>query len=142
MSRISQTAGARARRRRSRDGRPGAGAVTTQKLSAALANELVANRSRSARRRVPVVAVVVDLDGVRRPCCAATARRSTRWTTPTTRLHRASLTLARKEKPPRPSPTACQGRPTTVPQTPLPNVTYAQGGVAIMAGERRSRVSE
>ena len=24
--------------------------------------------------------------------------------------------------------------PTTVPQTPLPNVTYAVGGVAIMAG--------
>ena len=24
--------------------------------------------------------------------------------------------------------------PTTVPQTPLPNVTYAQGAIAIMAG--------
>jgi uncharacterized protein GlcG (DUF336 family) len=25
--------------------------------------------------------------------------------------------------------------PTTVPQTPLPNVTYAVGGITIMAGE-------
>ena len=47
----------------------------------------------------------------------------------------ASLTLSRKEE----STGAIAERmaknaPTTVPQTPLPNVTYARGGVAIMAG--------
>jgi len=46
------------------------------------------------------------------------------------------LTLARKED----STKAVAERvgknpPTTVPQTPLPNVTYAVGGVTIKAGE-------
>jgi uncharacterized protein GlcG (DUF336 family) len=47
----------------------------------------------------------------------------------------ASLTLGRKEE----STKAVADRisknpPSTVPQTPLPNITYATGGVTIMAG--------
>src|SRR5581483_2459002 len=42
------------------------GVVTTQKLSAALANELVGDSvAACAQKGHPVVAVVVDLDGVR-----------------------------------------------------------------------------
>jgi uncharacterized protein GlcG (DUF336 family) len=47
----------------------------------------------------------------------------------------ASLTLARKEDSTKAVADRMAKSPaTTVPQTPLPNVTYAVGGVAIMAG--------
>jgi uncharacterized protein GlcG (DUF336 family) len=47
----------------------------------------------------------------------------------------ASLTLARKEDSTRAVAERMAKNPaTTVPSTPLPNVTYAVGGVAIMAG--------
>src|SRR5712691_10177760 len=47
----------------------------------------------------------------------------------------ASLTLARKEDSTKAiADRMAKAAPSTVPQTPLPNVTYAQGGVAIMTG--------
>jgi len=47
----------------------------------------------------------------------------------------ASLTLARKEDSTKAvADRMAKSAPTTVPQTPLPNVTYAVGGVTIMAG--------
>jgi uncharacterized protein GlcG (DUF336 family) len=47
----------------------------------------------------------------------------------------ASLGLARKEESTKAiADRMAKAAPTTVPQTPLPNVTYAVGGVAIMAG--------
>src|ERR1700732_4030256 len=47
----------------------------------------------------------------------------------------ASLTLARKEDSTKAVADRMSKSPaTTVPQTPLPNVTYAVGGVTIMAG--------
>src|SRR4051794_25842052 len=47
----------------------------------------------------------------------------------------ASLTLGRKEESTKAVAERMAKNPaTTVPQTPLPNVTYAAGGVAIMAG--------
>ncbi len=47
----------------------------------------------------------------------------------------ASLTLSRKEDSTRAvAERMAKNAPTTVPQTPLPNVTYAVGGAAIMAG--------
>jgi uncharacterized protein GlcG (DUF336 family) len=47
----------------------------------------------------------------------------------------ASLTLSRKEDSTKAVAERMAKAPaTTVPQTPLPNVTYAVGGVAIMAG--------
>jgi hypothetical protein len=46
--------------------RAGHGLITTQKLSAALANELVGQAvAACAQKNIAVVAVVVDLDGVR-----------------------------------------------------------------------------
>ena len=47
----------------------------------------------------------------------------------------ASLGLARKEETTKQiADRMAKNPPTTVPQTPLPNVTYAVGGLAIMAG--------
>src|SRR3989442_10800379 len=47
----------------------------------------------------------------------------------------ASLTLARKEDSTKAvADRMAKNPPTTVPQTPLPNVTYAVGGVTIMVG--------
>jgi Haem-degrading len=75
------------------------GLITTQKLSAALANELV---------------------GESVAACAAAA----------------SLTLARKEDSTKAvAERLSKNPPSTVPQTPLPNVTYAVGGVTIKVGE-------
>ena len=86
--------------------------IQTQKLSAALANELVGESvAICAQRGYTVTAVVVDLDGVRQALLRGNGAP----------IH----TLAdRMAKAP----------PTTVPSTPLPNVTYAVGGVTIMAG--------
>lgn len=113
------------------------GLVTMQKLSAPLANELVGEAVAScAQKGYTVTAVVVDLDGVRQALLRGN------WAPIHTldnafykAYSAASLTLARKED----STKAVADRmskspPTTVPQTPLPNVTYAVGGVTIMAG--------
>ena len=113
------------------------GLITTQRLSAALANELVGESvAQCAKNGYQVVAVVVDLEGVRQamlrgdgaPIHSVDNAYYKAYTV-------ASLGLARKEE----TTKAIQDRmakapPTTVPQTPLPNVTYAQGAVAIMAG--------
>ena len=49
----------------------------------------------------------------------------------------ASLGLSRKEETSKQMfDRMAKAAPTTVPQTPLPNVTYAQGAVAIMANGR------
>src|SRR4051794_4609616 len=113
------------------------GLITTHKLSAALANEVVGEAvSQCAGKNYAVTAVVVDLDGVRQ---AVLRGDGAPIHTLDNALYKAyssaSLTLARKED----STGAVAERmaknaPTTVPQTPLPNVTYARGGVAIMAG--------
>ena len=113
------------------------GLVTTQKLSAPLANELVGDAVAScAQKGYAVTAAVVDLDGVRQ----ATLRGSgapihTLDNAYYKAYSAASLTLARKEDSTKAVAERMSKNPaTTVPQTPLPNVTYAVGGVAIMAG--------
>jgi uncharacterized protein GlcG (DUF336 family) len=86
---------------------PAPGPVTTQKLSAALANELVGES------------------------VAACAQKGY-----TVTYSAASLTLARKENSTKEVADRMAKNPaTTIPHTPLPNVTYAVGGVSIKAGE-------
>jgi len=68
--------------------------------------------------------------------------RSRGWSTPAGRdnayykaYSAASLTLARKEDSTKAVADRMSKNPaTTVPQTPLPNVTYAVGGITIMIG--------
>src|SRR6266705_2198128 len=113
------------------------GLVMTQKLSAPLANELVGESvANCAQQGYTVTAVVVDLDGVRQAMLRGNgAPIHTLDNAFYTAYSAASLTLARKED----STKAVADRisknpPPTVPQTPLPNVTYAVGGVTIMPG--------
>jgi len=114
------------------------GLVTMQKLSAPLANELVGETvAACAQKGYTVTAVVVDLDGVRQAMLRGNGAPIHTLDNAFYKAYSAaSLTLARKED----STKAVAERvgknpPTTVPQTPLPNVTYAVGGVTIKAGE-------
>src|SRR5499433_2012540 len=115
------------------------GLVTTQKLSAPLANELVGEAvANCAQKGYMVTAVVVDLDGVRQAVLRGNGAPIHTLDNAFYKAYSAaSLTLSRKED----STKAVADRmsknpPSTVPQTPLPNVTYAVGGVAVMAGDK------
>jgi len=88
-----------------------------------------------ARKGYKVVAVVVDLDGVRQAVLRGDGAPIHSMDNAYYKAYTiASLGLSRKEE----STKAIVDRmakapPTTVPQTPLPNVTYAVGAIAIMA---------
>src|SRR5437868_10038956 len=114
------------------------GLINMQKLSAPLANELVGEAvAACAQEGYTVTAVVVDLDGVRQALLRGNGAPIHTLDNAFYKAYSAaSLALARKED----STKAVAERigknpPTTVPQTPLPNVTYAVGGVTIKAGE-------
>lgn len=117
---------------------PAPGLVTTQKLSAALANELVGESvAACAQKGYTVTAVVVDLDGVRQAVLRGNGAPIHTLDNAFYKAYSAaSLTLARKENSTKEVADRMAKNPaTTIPQTPLPNVTYAVGGVSIKAGE-------
>ena len=112
------------------------GLVAMQKLSAPLANELVGEAvANCAQKGYAVTAIVVDLDGVRQALLRGNGAPIHTLDNAFYKAYSAaSLTLGRKEE----STKAVADRisknpPSTVPQTPLPNITYATGGVTIMA---------
>ena len=113
------------------------GLISTQKLSATLANELVGETVAScAQKGYAVTAVVVDLDGVRQALLRGNGAPIHTLDNAFFKAYSAaSLTLARKEDSTKAVAERMAKNPaTTVPQTPLPNVTYAVGGVTIMVG--------
>src|SRR5213082_2584098 len=113
------------------------GLVTTHKLSAALANELVGESvAQCAKNGYKVVSVVVDLDGVRQALLRGDGAPIHSMDNAYYKAYTvASLGLSRKEESTKQiADRMAKAAPTTVPQTPLPNVTYAQGAIAIMAG--------
>src|SRR5437879_6631981 len=113
------------------------GLVTTQKLSAALANELVGESvANCAQKGYKVVAVVVDLDGVRQAMLRGDGAPIHSMDNAYYKAYSiASIGLSRKEETTKQMADRMAKAPaSTVPQTPLPNITYAQGGLAIMAG--------
>jgi uncharacterized protein GlcG (DUF336 family) len=113
------------------------GLITTQKISAALANELVGESvADCAKKGYKVVAVVVDLDGVRQALLRGDGAPIHSMDNAYYKAYTiASLGLSRKEETTKQIQDRMAKAPaTTVPQTPLPNVTYAQGAIAIMAG--------
>ena len=113
------------------------GLINMQKLSAPLANELVGEAVAScAQKGYTVTAVVVDLDGVRQAMLRGNgAPIHTLDNAYYKAYSAASLTLSRKEDSTKAVADRISKNPaTTVPQTPLPNVTYAVGGVTIMVG--------
>jgi uncharacterized protein GlcG (DUF336 family) len=113
------------------------GLVTIQKLSAPLANELVGEAvANCAQKGYTVTAAVVDLDGARQALLRGNGAPIHTLDNAFYKAYSAaSLTLARKEDSTKAVNERMAKNPaTTVPQTPLPNVTYAVGGVAIMSG--------
>lgn len=114
------------------------GVYTMPKISAKLANELVGDSvAACAAKGFPVVAVVVDLDGVRQ----AVLRGDGAPIHSMDNAYFKAYTVA-SMGPPRKEETTKQiadrlakNAPSTVPSVPLPNVTYAQGGVAIKSGD-------
>jgi uncharacterized protein GlcG (DUF336 family) len=113
------------------------GLVTTHKLSAALANQLVGDSvAACAQKGYQVVAVVVDLDGVRQAVLRGDGAPIHSMDNAYYKAYTiASLGLSRKEETTKQiADRMAKNPPTNVPQTQLPNVTYAQGAIAIMAG--------
>jgi uncharacterized protein GlcG (DUF336 family) len=113
------------------------GIVNMPKLSAPLANELVGESvAQCAQKGYTVTAVVVDLDGVRQAVLRGNGAPIHTLDNAFYKAYSAaSLTLGRKEESTKQvADRMAKNPPSTVPQTPLPNVTYAVGGVAIMAG--------
>jgi uncharacterized protein GlcG (DUF336 family) len=112
------------------------GLVTTQKLSAALANELVGESvAQCARNGYKVWAVVVDLDGVRQALLRGDGAPIHSQDNAYYKAYTlASMGLARKETSTKQiADRMAKAQPSTVPVFPLPNVTYAQGALAIVA---------
>jgi len=112
------------------------GLITMQKLSAPLANELVGDTvAICSQKGYTVTAVVVDLDGVRQAMLRGNGAPIHTLDNAFYKAYSAaSLTLARKEDSTKAvAERMAKNAPSTVPQTPLPNVTYAVGGVTIMA---------
>lgn len=112
------------------------GVLTTHKLSAALANELVGESVREcAQKGYKVVAVVVDLDGVRQALLRGDAAPVHSLDNAYYKAYTlASMGLARNEESTKQiADRMAKAPPSTVPVFPLPNITYAQGAIAIVA---------
>src|SRR4051812_10039315 len=111
------------------------GVITTHKISAALANELVGESvAQCAKNGYKVVSVVVDLDGVRQALLRGDGAPIHSMDNAYYKAYTiASLGLSRKEETTKQiADRMAKAPPSTVPQTPLPNITYAQGAVAII----------
>src|SRR5438552_18709862 len=118
------------------------GLVTTHKLSAALANQLVGDSvATCAQKGYQVVAVVVDLDGIRQAVLRGDGAPIHSMDNAYYKAYTiASLGLSRKEENTKQiADRMAKNAPTNVPQTQLPNVTYAQGAIAIMVGGNAMR---
>lgn len=112
------------------------GVVTTQKLSASLANELVGDSVRECvQRGYKVVAVVVDLDGVRQALLRGDGAPVHSLDNAYYKAYTlASMGPARNEESTKQiADRMAKAPPSTVPVFPLPNITYAQGAIAIVA---------
>src|SRR5258707_5125953 len=110
------------------------GIVTTHKLSAALANQLVGDSvAACAQKGYQVVAVVVDLDGVRQAVLRGDGAPIHSMDNAYYKAYTiASLGLSRKvESTKQISDRMAKNPPTTVPQTPRANITNSQGASAI-----------
>ena len=113
------------------------GVVNQPRISAQLANQLVGDSvAICAKQGYRVVAVVVDLNGVRQAMLRGDGAPIHSVDNAYYKAYSAaSITLGRNEgSTAEVAARMAKASPTTVPQTPLPNVTYAQGAIAIMAG--------
>jgi len=112
------------------------GLISTQKLSAALANELVGDSvAQCAKNGYKVWAVVVNLDGVRQAVLRGDGAPIHSQDNAYYKAYTvASMGLARNETSTKQiADRMAKAQPSTVPVFPLPNITYAQGALAIVA---------
>jgi uncharacterized protein GlcG (DUF336 family) len=112
------------------------GLINNPKISAALANQLVGDSvAICAAKGYKVVAVVVDLDGVRQAMLRGDGAPIHSTDNAFYKAYSAaSITLGRNEGSTKEvAKRMSKNTPSSVPSTPLPNVTYAVGGVTIKA---------
>jgi uncharacterized protein GlcG (DUF336 family) len=112
------------------------GVVSTHKISAALANELVGDSvAQCAKNGYKVWAVVVDLDGVRQALLRGDGAPIHSQDNAYYKAYTvASMGIARKETSTKQiADRMAKAPPSSVPVFPLPNITYAQGALAILS---------
>src|SRR5262249_49680699 len=112
------------------------GLINNPKISAALANQLVGDSvAACASKGYKVVAGVVGLDGGRQAVLGGGGAPGASVDNASYQGHSpARITLGRTEGSTKEvAARMAKAAPSTVPQTPLPNVTYAVGGVTIKA---------
>jgi len=112
------------------------GLITAHKVSAALANELVGDSvAQCAKNGYKVWAVVIDLDGVRQALLRGDGAPIHSQDNAYYKAYTvASMGLARKETSTKQiADRMAKAPPSSVPVFPLPNITYAQGALAIVA---------
>ncbi len=115
------------------------GVINVPRLSAPLANQVVGDSvAFCAQKKYNVWAVVVDLDGVRQAVLRGNGAPIHSQDNAYYKAYAAaSLTLGRNEGSTYElAQRMAKAAPSNVPNTQLPNVTYARGGIAIKAGGR------
>jgi uncharacterized protein GlcG (DUF336 family) len=113
------------------------GVVTTSKVSAQIANELVGQSvANCAAKGYHVTAILVDLDGVRQAMLRGDGAPIHTLDNAYYKAYTvASLGLSRKEETTKAiADRIAKAPPSNLPYNPLPNVTFARGAIAIMAG--------
>src|SRR4051812_45691517 len=113
------------------------GLITTQKVSAAIANELVGESVASCvAKGYRVVAVVVDLDGTRQAMLRGDGAPIHSMDNAYYKAYTvASMGPSRNEQTTKAiADRLAKAPPSNVPRTQLPNITYAQGAIALTAG--------
>jgi uncharacterized protein GlcG (DUF336 family) len=116
------------------------GVVNRPQLSAALASELVADTvAICTSRGYKVWAVVVNLDGVRQALLRGDGAPIHSQDNAYYKAYTAaSLTLGRNENSTKEiADRMSKAAPSTVPQTPLPNVTFTQGAIVIRGADKQ-----
>jgi uncharacterized protein GlcG (DUF336 family) len=116
------------------------GVINQPRLSANLANQVVGDTvAICAQRKYNVWAVIVDLDGVRIAVLRGNGAPIHSQDNAYYKAYAAaSLTLGRNEGSTYEiAQRMAKAPPSNVPNTQLPNVTYARGGMAIRAGDGR-----
>jgi uncharacterized protein GlcG (DUF336 family) len=111
------------------------GVLTQHKISAALANEIVGESvAQCAKNGYKVWAVVVDLDGVRQALLRGDGAPIHSQDNAYYKAYTvASMGIARKETSTKQiADRMAKNPPSPVPVFPLPNITYAQGALAIV----------
>ena len=113
------------------------GVINQPRLSAHLANQVVGDTvAACAQKKYNVVAIIVDLEGVRQAVLRGNGAPIHSMDNAYYKAYAAaSLTLGRNEGSTHEiAQRMAKAAPSTVPNTQLPNVTYARGGLAIKAG--------